>query len=611
MSLYEKNLQFIKDNAGGIYNTIISENPIYSIKVESISDQLNYILQTDDARCFVHSIYNVEEEIKGMFSKTQEEVSTLIIFGLGCGHSVEYAKKNFKDLKHLIVIEPSLDIFSKFLHDIDMSKLINVETKITFLINKKYEDVSSYLSEVCAEDREISLVYSISYRTIFEDYYQNMSKEFIKKLRSYRYSLATSSHLAKKWLTNTMRNIRQKSIPIEEIAKNLIGKPAVIVSAGPSLNKNMHLLEKLKEKALIFAVGSAVKILDHNDIIPHFRVNIEGGDPSGKDTKKSSFEQTENKDVPLIYSRMMAPHLLENYTGKQISMVTIIDYLAHYFHKKNKSLFLPVCTGASVANVTFDLIASLKCSPIIFIGQDMCSYEDALYAEGREQIVLKDKYIDDSIIKMKDVYGNNVTTILPYLEIKTNYEQRIKNYPNLRFINASEGGLGIEGTEFKPLKEVLENDLDNVLDIDVNKIIEKVWEELDYEDYLKKVDYTISEMKKDIDEIKKVNENRIDYLKKIRKNLERGMKINRIESDLKYIKEFDEELNKNIFYQEVVSYALEATFKVLDLKYNYEGDDTKKKLKTLENYYLSIATATQEYIYLTQLLIDEYYETLE
>lgn len=58
----------------------------------------------------------------------------------------------------------------------------------------------------------------------------------------------------------------------------LKGKPAVIVAAGPSLDKNLAELAVYRDKVIIFALGRTVAALARHNISPHFLVHVEAQD---------------------------------------------------------------------------------------------------------------------------------------------------------------------------------------------------------------------------------------------------------------------------------------------------------------------------------------------
>src|SRR5678815_5014784 len=53
------------------------------------------------------------------------------------------------------------------------------------------------------------------------------------------------------------------------------GEPAVIVSAGPSLRKNIDLLQRLQDKAVLVAVQTTLQPLLEKGIRPHFVTSLD------------------------------------------------------------------------------------------------------------------------------------------------------------------------------------------------------------------------------------------------------------------------------------------------------------------------------------------------
>lgn len=97
----------------------------------------------------------------------------------------------------------------------------------------------------------------------------------------------------------------------------LKGTPAIIVSAGPSLNKNIEILKKYKDNAVIFCVGTALRTLYNNNITPDFLNVIETENtslhydlPCSKDISfiAEPFTQAAYLDIP-FKKRFITPSL--------------------------------------------------------------------------------------------------------------------------------------------------------------------------------------------------------------------------------------------------------------------------------------------------------------
>jgi len=99
----------------------------------------------------------------------------------------------------------------------------------------------------------------------------------------------------------------------------LVGKfkgiPGILVSAGPSLEKNIHLLKGLEDKCVIMAAGTAVRIMEDFGLAPHFMVGIDAGAKEGE-----IHSNVKNKDIYFIYSNQVSTYSVDGYKGPKFVM---------------------------------------------------------------------------------------------------------------------------------------------------------------------------------------------------------------------------------------------------------------------------------------------------
>ncbi len=146
------------------------------------------------------------------------------------------------------------------------------------------------------------------------------------------------------------------------------GIPVVIVSAGPSLNKNIHLIKKLKGKAVILCVGTAYRALKRHAIKPDFIVSFDGGIANYR-----QFEKLEFGDIPLIYDPVIYPDIIKEYDGPMVTANISNSFLV-WLEKQLDFEAGDLLVGPSVANVTYDLARKIGGNPIIFTAQDLAVY---------------------------------------------------------------------------------------------------------------------------------------------------------------------------------------------------------------------------------------------
>lgn len=477
--------------------------------------------------------------------------------------------------------------------------LINFKN-VTFIINKIEGDAANiFWDSVSGGIKDgISVTYNISYRTLYSGYFEAVMERWSKYLKDTLVNIATHDYFLYTWPVNIFKNIKAEALPLDKLIGKFGDLPAIIVSAGPSLNKNMHYLKEIRNKAVIVAVGSAIKILDSNGIIPHLRFAYDGSEAEG-----NIFNNIDTKSSALVFSDELYSEILPSYEGKKIRMVLNTDYLLQYIQKNILNSTFTINSGFSIANVALDAIAKLGFKKIIFIGQDLCYTEGSLHAKGS----WNNKEIDfskEGYIKTKNVFGDSVYTDKPFLGMKTMLENMMKFYWNIEYINATEGGLHIEGTKDETFEEVIKTDLLQTCDIDY--ILNDMFNGYKPLDYSDKVYRSINEMNLDIDKMLIINVERIKRLKKIRKYRQKQMGVNKLIVELEYVKTFEDSLELICFYKESVKFMLKSKFDTISANFYYKGDNKSEQLISRESIELGKSIELEKYLQLLKLLISEY-----
>lgn len=593
MNFYKENLSLFKNKIPILYDTITNEKPIFDIHLEPVESTTNYIAIKDDKKCFIHSVFDINEEMKKIFSKIDDNVNTLIIFGMGCGYPLNYIKDNFKNVKNILVIEPSLQIFKVFMENVDIHHEMQRYENVTFIVNKDAESTSYLLFQYIRNQaaKSIGIVYSISYRTIFYDFYQKIDKDLVDAISKVTINLATNIYFREKWTYNPIMNMTKQSRLINNLFDRFSGKSAIIVSAGPSLNKNIHLLENAKDKALIAAVGTASKILESNNIKPHFRFVMDS-----EESEKLIFEDLKDDGSVLVYSDRVQTDVVPIYK-RRLKMILDLDYVTRYIYSKSKIEFETLNSGFSIANTALGVLIKLGFKNIIFLGQDMCYTKDKLYADGSW---LKENKLDvndgNVYTRMKDICGNDVYTHKGFLGFKSIFENIIRSNPNVNYINATEGGIGIDGTKIKTLQQVLEEDL--LESYDYNSFFDDFFKQTNdnENDNSNKLFNSIIDLENDIDKMIKINDERIEGLKKIERYLKKELPINKIEHKTVYLNKYEEDLRQIDSYNNCIKLVMNDIYKVILNKYKYEGEDRMESILNSKNVLELISYELKKYL---------------
>src|SRR5690606_29193339 len=109
-----------------------------------------------------------------------------------------------------------------------------------------------------------------AYEKLFSDFLSMMQTNARDLIRQHRGNIATMERFKQQLLENYVDNVVAfvQSCPVKVFFDRFENRPAIIVAAGPSLEKNIHMLNDLRERAVIIAAGSSIKALEKNGIKP-------------------------------------------------------------------------------------------------------------------------------------------------------------------------------------------------------------------------------------------------------------------------------------------------------------------------------------------------------
>jgi Tfp pilus assembly protein PilF len=245
-----------------------------------------------------------------------------------------------------------------------------------------------------------------------------------------------------------VHNIMRKP-GVKELKDIFKGCTAIVVSAGPSLDKNVHLLRKAKGKAVIIASSGSLFTLLSCDVVPDVIVDI---DPVKENIEDKFQGNPELKNVPFICLDQYTPELVNIYPGplfiNTVPGNLVSAWLKNHWDEKG----IIECFGGSVAHLAFATAEYIGAEVIAFVGQDLSYKSDRIHtagysddldrrlenAEGKKQ----ENVIGE--IPVRDIFNEEVFSIPQFMTFKTSFENRIKGSERV-VINATEEGLPIEG----------------------------------------------------------------------------------------------------------------------------------------------------------------------
>ncbi len=419
---------------------------------------------TDEA---VDPVWDAIEQCKKL--KFNIKRSITFVIGLGLGYRLKELAGRYKgkiiiyepDINHLRVVLELVDL-SEFLQK-DNVKLVNSYSELeniyqsVFFIHYKLNVLCSdyYLTNHAPESAQITDRLE-DLHSVYESNYRNL---FLKN---------------RAWTDLMFNNIPYiAGNPDLDILKDKFkGKTAVIIAAGPSLDKNIKDLKPYRDKVIVFCVGTALKTAVRHGIIPDFAVAVE----AFKSTY-TNLDLPETADINLIINTRVFPDVYRlkparifNYHGQNSPASKWLGQILG----KSPGLYKEAGT---VSLTAFYAAKAMGCDKFIFIGQDLAYTENRFYSRG----TIFGNYVVDSSKTVKNETDNQAE-IEPHanfmardmLYVKGVQQEKIlssatlllfikyfeeigeKLGPEVKLVNATEGGAYLEGFEHITLAKALE-----------------------------------------------------------------------------------------------------------------------------------------------------------
>lgn len=417
-----------------------------------------------------------------------DEGSVLVVFGFGNGiFPSELIKMCPKDV-YIIFYEPCKEM--KVYLTEDNFKQRNIATADNWCVvadgideNQrkcvKATQLTKVLEKYISFQNEKQVIFTSlpKYIEAFSDEYRVVHEQVLYRIRSLQASRYTAQTIGSIAVENNIRNLRYllDSVCGDSLKGSFPdGFPVIIVSAGPSLEKNIDQLSKAKNHALIIGVDTAVQPMLDADICPDIIVSV---DPRKELTL---FSDERMNGIPIVGCTDMSYRVLERMNKSRVIFSSTENPFVENLYAKAGHEILRIESGGSVATMAYSLSRYWGFHTIILVGQDLALTGMKMYANGAK--LNMDQFHRD-LIEIPDIYGNAIYTVRDYYYYLKWFESRIQLYPDVEVIDATEGGARIEGSRIMSLADAIKKY--GTHDIDVSCVLKQLPEAFAREDRLK------------------------------------------------------------------------------------------------------------------------------
>lgn len=391
----------------------------------------------------------------------------LFVHGFGLGYHFEAAAARAAADATVFVFEPRGEVLAAALAARDFSEQIAAGRLVVLIDADKalvFARLTPFMACTSAPVPRVKHPPSVSLAPAEHAEFERVTEDFLSYAKTCVGTLVVNG---RRTCENVARNLPWyvATPSVSRLAGAHCGEPAIIVSAGPSLRKNMHLLREAAGKCVMIAVQTTLRPLIEMGVRPQYVTSLDYHEICTR-----FFEHLPpDLDSELIAEPKASSAIFNLYPGP-------ISVLGNDFAESLLARCRPnkarLRAGATVAHLAFYLAEHMGCDPIIFVGQDLgfsdglcyapgTSYEDVWRPElGRfctvetkqwEQIV-RDRPI---LRRVPDHAGRPTYTeerLFTYLQ---QFERDFAVCPS-RVIDATEGGVLKRGATPMSLRESLD-----------------------------------------------------------------------------------------------------------------------------------------------------------
>ncbi|EAI5882151.1 motility associated factor glycosyltransferase family protein [Campylobacter jejuni] len=461
---------------------------ILAYKLRALEKNDFKILQNENGINFIKDdimLYkNPEQELLEnltLFQNKYKKYPVLFFYGFGNGMFYKTLCEN-KNHKHIIVFEDELEILALALHLFDFSKELKNEKLILFHTPNitTAQLTTLFMYEHIQKSVKIFnlFIHSDFYLKFYSHQIQELNKKLIENIRFIvlvKGNDPYDSIIGIKHMLNNLPKLLNHGVFQNFLkARKQKVKNAIIVSTGPSLTKQLPLLKKYANKATIFCADSAYPILAKHNIKPDYVCMLERDDIVSKcfDNDFKEFDQ----GILFIISSVVHQEVID-FLEKNSRKYILVHRPLHFAVSLNLKEFGYIGVGASVANMAYELAASLRHENIILIGQDLAYAKDGSSHPKEHIFGNEGEKIRGEVYTLAYGGEKQVRTQLTWNLFRQAFEKDIfwaKEKLKINTYNCTEGGARIEGTIEKPFKEMCETLLKEDLKkpFDLPKILE-------------------------------------------------------------------------------------------------------------------------------------------
>lgn len=515
---------------------------IESIPFESLprlehtrDERLTVKVASDDGReVYVHSKYRPVSEARALVEALDaDENPTFFVAGFGLGYHLAELERAF-ERPLLIVTDDDLSLIKLGLCCVDLSEPI-AGGRLLLLTSANRSAVHERLrhaeTDIMLGVQFVVLPHTLRCHAEFHAAMRGQLSDFVAFSKLQIVTILRNARITCKNIAYNLPHYLANP-GIEVLHGRAAGFPAIVVAAGPSLARNLHQLDALRERAVIISVQTVLKTLLERGCRPHFVTSLDFHEISTQ-----FFTGIDDlSGVSLVAEPKATWHVLDRYHGtKHVLHNQFVDELLRDAAPPRGRL----TAGTTVAHLAFYLAEHLGCDPIILVGQDLAYCEGLYYPPG---LPIERTWAPElgRFCTMESKQWERICRGRPILRTVTdihgqpaytddqlfNYAQQFERdfaASSATVVHACEGGMKLEGTQIMTLAEAAQRYCTRTLPPGLFDAGDGAAQEDRSERAITEIDRRLEELAS----IREIGEEMIQLLEKLARLVEKPAEFNR------------------------------------------------------------------------------------
>ncbi|MBI1387737.1 MAG: DUF115 domain-containing protein [bacterium] len=474
-NIFQNNIKLLHEYNPALAVKLGNHVPSQSVRVIDTPSGLPSIrIDRNGREILLHSGRDPGKEAQRWAERANLDSSyNLMVLGCGLFHHIFHLVQRCKTmLNNLVIVEENIDVLYAVFQTNDLGPYLL--TKSThFLLKPSVSEIRDFINKELTTFslNGLSVIQHPASVELNPEYYQQIVQIVKESMQSGEILLRTKVQIGGMIQENIIRNFPAllSSPPVSQLRNILQGKPAFVIAAGPSLDRQLDELEKVADPGVIIASDTVFKTLTARGIHPHFVVST---DPTPLNARH--FEGlTDLGESVFVFSPSLYHKVANQLGGSKVA----IPLQSARLLKTLRDVFpegADLKTGTNVGQTCFNLAVYLGCDPVILVGLDLSFPKEGgtthfTGAALNRQIKLAPTPGKMSVELIGDVQeweefdpvlipannGGMAATNKFWLAYLRSFEEEFKKTP-VQVFNCSDSGARIEGALFESLSSLIQ-----------------------------------------------------------------------------------------------------------------------------------------------------------